>query len=635
MRLLRLLMDKVSRNELCPCGSGKKYKQCCMLKETGSSTAVSAHPIQLQSADSPPPGEINALVNSFNSRRFDEMENASRALLARLPQSPFGWKGLGTALLEQGKDAVQALQQAAHLMPSDQESWNNLGNALQNVGRPQDAVICYQNAINLLPAYAEAHCGLGPALSSTGRLDEAAASCKRALILNPAYPMAHNNLGNTLRDSRHPDRAIVSYRRALAIDSEFTMSRGNLLMTSQYLANIDRAEVLAEHQRYGAQFETRLKPHWPKHANLRDPGKRLKIGYVSGDFRSHAVTYFMEPVFAHHDKTQFEIFAYSNNLKRDAYTDKMQACADHWLCCADMTDMQLAQRVLSDGIDILIDLAGHTAQNRLPVFAYKPAPVQITYLGYPGTSGLTAMDYRLTDHYTEPAGSGADRYYTEKLLRLPDSIWCYRISDAMPAVSPLPALANGYLTFGSLNNINKINQECIALWAALMQRLPTSRLLMATVAEGAMREQLRTQFAAHGIAAGRIDFCGQLPAHEFHMKLQEVDISLDPFPVNGATTTCESLWLGVPVLTLIGERFLSRAGWSILNTAGMPEFAAESPEQLIEIAAELAADLPKLAERRATMREHLRATPLFDQQRFTRNLESMYREAWRQYATAS
>jgi predicted O-linked N-acetylglucosamine transferase (SPINDLY family) len=628
-------MEKAGRNDPCPCGSGKKYKQCCMQGTVTPPVQASLPPSPMPpaAATAPTAAEIAQLVDSFNARRFGDMEAFARAMLARTPQSPLGWKALGTALLEQGKDALHALQQAAHLIPNDHETWNNLGNALQNVGRPADALICYQNAVRLVPHYAEAHCGQSPALLNFGRIDEAADCCKRALILNPAYAMAHNNLGNALRDRRQTEEALICYRRALAIDSEFSMARGNLLMALQYLPAIDRTEVLTEHQRFGAQFETRLKPHWPKHTNTRDPNKRLKIGYVSGDFRNHAVSYFMEPIFAHHDKAHFEIFAYSNNLKHDAYTERMQDHADHWLNCAGMTDAQLAQRILADGIDILVDLAGHTAKNRLPVFAYKPAPIQITFLGYPGTSGFSAMDYRLTDHFAEPLDSGADRYYSEKLLRLPESIWCYRPADTMPEVTPLPALTNGYLTFGSFNNGNKLNADCVELWAAILRRLPSARLLMATIAEGEMRNQLTEQFAARGIAPERISYHAQLPTHEFHLLLQQVDVSLDPFPVNGATTTCESLWFGIPVLALIGKRFVSRAGWSVLNAARMPEFAAESPEQLIEIANNLAANLPKLAALRANMREHLRQTPLFDQALFTRNLEHAYWDVWQSYTS--
>jgi predicted O-linked N-acetylglucosamine transferase (SPINDLY family) len=286
-----------------------------------------------------------------------------------------------------------------------------------------------------------------------------------------------------------------------------------------------------------------------------------------------------------------------------------------------------------DGIDILVDLSGHTSYNRLPVFARKPAPIQVTYLGYPSGSGLKAMDYRFTDQYTEPEGDTdpAEHYYTERLYRLPDSLWCYRPSGDMPEISQLPALANGHLTFGSFNNANKISDESLALWSTLLNALPTSKLLMMTVAEGELRVRLAAQFAERGVDPARIEFCGKLPTHEFWNRLRQVDISLDPLRVNGATTTCESLWLGVPVLSLVGERFLERAGYSVLSAANLTEFAATTEEQFIAIAERFASDLPGLAAIRAGLREHLRGSPLLDQKRYTRNVEQAYRTMWHRY----
>lgn len=659
-------MEKIGRNDPCPCGSGKKFKQCCLNSKIPDAAAqVSTTAQARQFVETLTQIEKNHLAALFSAGRFAEMESAACRLLEMHPRSGFVWKAIGTALLEQRKDAVEALQRAAELLPGDAETFNNLGKALQNCGRVNEAVTIYRHALTLRPDFAEAECGLSLALLSLGQVDEAEASCRQALAHKPAYAMAynnlgnalrdrgqlseamtsyrraleiapnlaiaHNNLGNVLRDCRLLDEALTSYRRAMEIDPVFIGPYDNLLMSLEYTSQITQEDQFAAHQRFGEQFEAPLKPQWSKHTNHRDPRKRLKIGYVSGDFRMHPVSYFIESVFDHHDKSQVEVFAYSNSAKQDSVTERLIAKADHWQPCLGMSDDQLAQRIRADGIDILVDLAGHTAHNRLLAFARKPAPIQITYLGYPGTSGLTAMDYRLTDHYAEP---GSDQYYTEKLLRLPDSMWCYRPAENMPEVTPSPALANGYLTFGSFNNANKVGSECIALWAALLRRLPTSRLLMATVPQGEMRQRLVAQFEGHGIAAERIAFCGQLSSHDFHRALQQADLTLDPFPVNGATTTCESLWLGVPVLTLIGERFLSRAGFSVLSAAHLPEFAAATPEQLIEITVSLANDLPHLASIRAGMRERLKTTPLFDQQRFTRNLESIYRDVWRRYTVS-
>jgi predicted O-linked N-acetylglucosamine transferase (SPINDLY family) len=407
-----------------------------------------------------------------------------------------------------------------------------------------------------------------------------------------------------------------------------------MLMNLQYEQRISREQMLLEHRRFGEYFEASLKAQWKPHTNPRDPEKRLKIGYVSGDFCWHAVSYFIAPAIAEHDRRQFEVYCYATSSKHDKFTDRLIADADHWVPCVDMSENQMAERIRADGIDILIDLAGHTADNRLLVFARKPAPIQFTYLGYPGTTGLTSIDYRITDNYTEPEEDAdpADAYYTEKLVRLPNSIWCYSPDDA--EVTPLPAQQNGYITFGSFNNIKKVGAECIALWAKLLNTIPSSRLLIVTVSEGTARDHLIRQFEEHGIVAERLEFAPKLPTEKFRKKLQEVDITLDPFPVNGATTTCESLVLGVPALTIIGNRFLSRAGHSILSAAQMPEFAATSEEEFLRIATELANDLPRLSQIRANMREKLFKSPLLDRQLFTRNLEKIYRDVWHQYVLA-
>jgi predicted O-linked N-acetylglucosamine transferase (SPINDLY family) len=517
--------------------------------------------------------------------------------------------------------------------PGIPEAHSNLGNAIKDLGRFDDARDCYLRALAISPDYAEAHFNLGFSLENLGRLDDAVASYRQAIALNANFSDAHNNLGNVLKGQGHLDAALASFRRAFEIEPNFSMARSNALFALHYLPNQSKETILAEARRFGEYFEALCKPSWPRHTNDRTSDRCLKIGYVSGDFREHAVAYFIEPVLANHDKSQMEIFCYSNSSRTDAFTDRLMAEADHWQSCVIMSDDQLARRIRADGIDILVDLAGHSGCNRLLTFARKPAPIQITYLGYPGTSGLSAMDYRLTDRYTEPEDSDADQFYTEKLLHLPDSMWCYRPAEGMPEVSPLPALTNGYLTFGSFNDVNKVDADCVALWAKLLNSLPASRLLMATVPEGEMRNRLIWQFSEHGVAAGRIAFCGKLPPNQFRQMLQQVDITLDPVRVNGATTTCESLWLGVPVLTLVGERFLSRVGLSILSAAQLPDFAAATVEVYIRTATFLANNLKLFAEIRTGLREHLRTTPLLDQQRFARNVESVYREIWQHWCT--
>lgn len=593
-------------------------------KKIGAALPEHASPVGMTAA-----AETNQLIAQFNAGQFAALEHKARYLLKNDSNSGFVWQILGAALEMQGKDGLYELKMAAQFLPNDAGAHNNLGKALRDHGQFDDAVASYRQALAIKPDFAVAHSGFGMTLRCLGQIDAALASYRQALLLKPDYVEAYNNIGRALLDFGQQDEAISHLRRALEIKPDYPEVHNNLLMALQYVPSTSSDELFAAHRHFGEQFEAALKPNWRVPANDRDPGKRLKIGYVSGDFRMHPVAYFIEPVLANHDKSQVEVFCYSNSARHDTFTDRLIAEADHWLACFGMSDDQLAQRIRSDGIDILVDLSGHTARNRLMVFARKPAPVQITYLGYPGTSGLSAMDYRLTDRYAEP---GSDQYYTEKLLRLPDSLWCYSPVDDMPEVTPLPALANGYVTFGSFNNVNKVGSECIVLWAKLLRSLPTARLMMATVPEGEMRTRLVGQFREHGVEDERLEFCGKLPLKEFQRKLQQVDVSLDPFPVNGATTTCESLWLGVPVLSLVGDRFLSRAGLSVLSAAHMPEFAVATPEEYVSTAALLASDLPQLAKIRAGMRERLKTTPLFDQRRFTRNLEGIYRDVWRKYA---
>lgn len=580
------------------------------------------------------PTEQNHLVALFHGRHYIELISASNAILAKEPNCGFAWQIAGAALEMQGQNGLPALSNATRLLPNDAAAHSNLGNALRDHGLFADAAISYRRALALKTDFAMAHNGLGFTLRCQGLLDEAVTSYRRALSINPDYAEAYNNLGNVLFDRRQLDEAAQSYSRALQINPQLVEASDALLVALQFSTSATREDLFVAHRRFGERLEAPLKPNWQAHGNGRDPNKRLKIAYVSGDFRIHAVAYFIEPVLINHDRNQFEVFCYSNTVRHDSFTDRLITETDHWQLCVGMTDEQFAEQIRVDGIDILVDLTGHASFNRLRTFARKPAPIQVTYLGYPGTTGLTAMDYRLTDQFTEPeeAADPADPYYTEKLIRLPDSLWCYRPNEDMPGLTPLPALANGYITFGSFNNVKKVGADCIALWAKLLQNIPTARLLIATVGEGSMREQLAGQFQNHGIDTARIFFAGVMPPPEFHRKLQEVDVTLDPFPVNGATTTCESLWLGVPVLTLVGDRFLSRAGLSVLNAAHLHEFVANTPDEFIAKAVDLANNLPRLADLRSNMRDKLRMTPLLDQERFTRNLEKIYRNVWHKYA---
>jgi predicted O-linked N-acetylglucosamine transferase (SPINDLY family) len=355
----------------------------------------------------------------------------------------------------------------------------------------------------------------------------------------------------------------------------------------------------------------------------------LRIGYVSPDFRDHADSFFTVPLLSNHDHGRFEIFCYSQVAHPDALTERQRGYADIWRDIAGLSDQQVADLVRGDRIDVLVDLKVHTADNRLLVFARKPAPVQVTWLGYPGTTGLSAMDYRLTDPYLDPPGL-FDACYAEESLRLPDTFWCYNPLSDRPPASALPALESGAITFGCLNAFSKINDGCLALWAQALQAVPGSRLLL-QAPRGPARDKVLTALQRGGIAAARVQFADRRSRQEYLELYHQIDLCLDPLPYNGHTTSLDAFWMGVPTLTLLGRTVVGRAGWSQLCNLDLKELAAETPEQFVALAAELAGDLPRLQELRGSLRQRMERSPLMDAKRFARNVESAYREIWRRW----
>jgi predicted O-linked N-acetylglucosamine transferase (SPINDLY family) len=373
--------------------------------------------------------------------------------------------------------------------------------------------------------------------------------------------------------------------------------------------------------------------HAPPHANSLDPNRRLRVGYVSPDFRRHSVAYFLEPLLAAHDKSGFEIFCYAHDHKPDDdVTARLRGYADHWRSVAAMPDHDLAQLIRADGIDILIDLAGHIEHNRLLAFARKPAPVQASYLGYPDTTGLRAIDFRLTDALADPPGDADDRY-AEHLIRLPGCAWCYRPDEHAPPADRIDDDAP--VTFGCFNVARKINAAVIQTWAAILRAAPASRLVIkdgqGTPSPAIPR--LRREFDRHGIAAERVELLSYVPDVAAHLGLyHRVDVALDTFPYSGTTTTCEALWMGVPVVTRVGDAHLSRVGGSLLAAVGLPELVTRSAEEYIDAAVHLAREGKRTSEQRHALREQMRRSPLVEGEAFARNVESAYREMWSRYA---
>ena len=366
------------------------------------------------------------------------------------------------------------------------------------------------------------------------------------------------------------------------------------------------------------------------YANVREAARRLKIGYVSPDFRGHSVAYFVEPLLKGHDRQAVEVFCYAEVTRPDTVTAHLQGLVDHWLVTVGLSDEELAERIRADGIDILVDLAGHTANNRLRVFARKPAPVQVTWLGYPNTTGLEAIDYRLVDAVTDPVGE-ADAWASETLVRLEGGFLCYGGLKDAPEPTVPPCLKTGTVTFGSFNNPAKVSAATFDAWATLLSRLPQARLLLKgkPFADAATRALFLARLGERGVAAERVELVAWLPGTAAHLALyHRVDIALDPFPYNGTTTTCEALWMGVPVVTLRGDRHAGRVGASLLSQIGLTDLIANSVEEYVEIALALARNPGRLDDLRRALRPRMAASPLCDGRAFARKMEAAFRTMW-------
>ena len=545
-------------------------------------------------------------------------------------------KNQGDIYLDQGDlaRAASCYREAIASNPNNAAAHNNLGLILTDQRRYDEAIAQFKQAIQLDSQSYNSFYMLGIIAQQRSNIDEAVDHFLQAISIRPDFPAALDYLGRLLREQGKLQASVDCYRKASSLNPQLAATHSDLLLALQFEGSSTQAELFAEHKRFAAQFEAPLKTTRRPHANDKSPERRLKIGYVSPDFRRHSVALFVLPILTSHDQQQFEIFCYSIYPEEDALTAEIATIASHFVRCAGMSDDELAQRIRADGIDILVDLAGHTAHNRLPVFARKPAPVQVSYLGYIDTTGLSAMDYRLTHADTDPPGN--EHYYSETLIRFQDHLWwAYRPAPDLPEISPLPALANGFVTFSSNNHVSKISMAMLDTWAELLHAVPDSRLVLMGISSGIARKSFEERFASHGIDCGRLTFHGMVPLAEYRQLLLQTDISLDSFPYNGGTTTCETLWLGLPLITLTGSSFVSRMGYALLKEIGLSELAANNVAQYVRIAAELAQNLERLSALRSGLREHVAKSSLSDEDRFTRGLESAYRDMWKAYLTSS
>lgn len=569
-------------------------------------------------------------VEHHQAGRLSDAESTYRQILAVDPHHPGALHLLGVLAHHAGEhaDAISYIQRALTRAPNDPSAWSNLGEAHLALGHAADALADYRRALTLNPRFTVARFNLANALRLQGQLDEAAAEFHHVLELTPRDARALSNLSGTLAELGQLDEAIAAARQALQLLPGEPVVHSNLISLLRLHPTAD-PRLLAEAQRaWNQQFVDSFRDSLP-HTNSRDPLRRLRVGYVSPDFRIHAELFFLAPLFREHDHSQFEIHCYSSVARPDEGTAHLRGLADVWHDVGHLSDADLATAIRADQIDILVDLSMHTSGNRLPLFARWPAPVQVSWLAYPGTTGVTTIDYRLTDRYfdppTDPDPSGA-----EKPIRLPDSWCCYHPFTDEMAVNALPALTAGHVTFGCLNNFLKLNAETVARFARVLHAVERSRLIL-LAPPGSARPRLTDHFAQHGIAEDRLEYIVIGPRAEYLRHYHRIDLALDSLPHNGMATTCEALWMGVPVITQVGVTRESRAGLSLLTTIGLPEFIARDADEFVHTAARFAHDLGALAEYRANLRTKMQSSPLMDAPRFARHLEAAYRETWRQW----
>ncbi len=542
-----------------------------------------------------------------------------------------GFNNLGNVLLESGRaaEAIAAFSRSIALRPNHADAHNNLGTALMRErGNLAEAAACYSKAVSLNPTHAAAHGNLGNALTEMGNLDGAIAALRAAITLDPRQAGAYHNLGLALRDAGLLDQALACFDQAIALSPADAAIASSRLYAMHFHPAFDPAALYAAHRQWNARHAEPLTRLIQPHRNVLDPDRPLRIGYVSADFRMHPVGRFIEPLLRRRMAGQ-QVFCYADVRIPDGLTERLKSHADVWRNSVGMSDEALAHRIRQDGIDILVDLTLHAANGRLGVFARKPAPVQVTYLGYCSTTGLDAMDYRITDAYLDPPLAEIGPY-SEQSAYLPITYWCYAPGMATPEVGPLPALRNGHITFGCLNTFAKVSGDALSAFGRILAATPGSRLIL-HAKEGSHRQRIFDLYARQGIEPHRVSFVGYLPMADYFRLYGQIDIALDPFPCAGGTTTCDGLWMGVPVITLAGKTAVGRAGVSILSNVGFPEMIARSIEEYVNLATNLAFDVARLSHIRVTLRDRMSQSALMDATRFAEALAGVYRKLWEKW----
>lgn len=602
--------------------------------------------------------------------KYDKAIECFNKALVCNPNSIEVLNNISVVLLAQKKScqAIEMIRRAVTIAPDCAEVYNTLGLGLKAIGSSDEAIVSYRHALVIKSDYLDALNNLGNLLRETGRLDEAQDCLQRALTLQPEFAVGWHSMGILRKEMGAIEIALSSFLQARIVNPGYlkglideadaytvcgqvenaleiyriamktypldSIIHSNMLMTMQYSPHYSAMEIFNESKQWD---KVHGKEVISTHANEPDPLRKLRIGYVSPDFRSHSISHFLKALFTNHCRANVGIFCYSDVVDVDADTEFYKAHSECWRDIADVTDNEVIQCVIDDRIDILVDLAGHTGSGRrLAVFTRKPAPIQITWLGYPDTTGLAAMDYRFSDDIADPPGI-VDEFYSEKIMRLSGGFLCYNPPDTTPEVCALPSVTSGQITFGSFNTIAKITPDVVSLWSYILANTPGSRLILKnkSMRYPAVRSRYAELFASHGISAERVIMRPLETSQTTHLAMYgEIDIALDSFPYNGTTTTCEALWMGVPVVTLTGERHAGRVGASILSRVGLGDLVAASPDDYLRIAVMLARDKERLQSIRASLRKTMCASPLCDGTAFAIKIEGAFRSMWQDWCTS-
>lgn len=578
--------------------------------------------------------QARVATEHYKAGRFDQALTTARRVLEKSPAQPQANQIVAIILARRGQ-AEQGLfhiDRALAAAGKDGALHISRGQILMQLRRPADAVDAFDRAIALQPDLPSAHIARGTALQQLFRYEESIESFRRALQVGPDAPDAYLNLANLQLDLSRADQAVETLREGARRFPENPLIWTSLSNSINYPSGTSAAEVFAAHQRYGAIIEKGWRDRTGNFSSQPEPDRVIRIGYLSPDMRRHSVAYFLHSILKAHDPSQVHITCYSTTSNPDDMTDTLRPLAHEWRDCAGLDDPALEQRIRRDRIDILVELAGHFAGHRLLMLAHRPAPVQATYLGYPHTTGLRNIQYRLVDHYTDPPDAPA--HAAEELFRLPECFICYTPPDDAPDPAPPPSSTGRPFTFASFNEAKKISHELVELWARVLHAAPESRLLLkaASFENQLVRDELIARLGSHGVDAARIDVAARIPSRAEHLAYYaRADLGLDTYPYHGTTTTCEAMWMGVPVVTLVGDRHAARVGHSLLHAVALDDLVARSHDDYVRIACELARDPQRLAELRSSLRARMTGSSLCDPARFTRSLEDAYRQMWRRW----